>query len=185
MKRTLRVITAGACATSMAFALAGCTAQSGPESPSQSTSYESSQQSEEGSLSMNSQPNEVSGAGGSSQGAREEESSYSFDPSANENQDVYGPPRAFDPSDNYVEVLYGPPEIFESSDDSASSLDDELMDFDPSDNNMAVLYGPPDLIFRSRDADDLPEGDEGGFSDDANADDASASETNASDETNA
>ena len=35
-----------------------------------------------------------------------------FDPSVNQNVDVYGPP-AFDPENNIPEEVYGPPDMFE------------------------------------------------------------------------
>ena len=116
---------------------------------------------------------EASGGGANSQSVTGEESTFSFDPSGNENEDVYGPPGVFDPSYNNVEVLYGPPEIFESS-SGAVSPDDEAEYFDPRDNNMAILYGPPGL-FDADDAQGWPDYD---FSDDGtSADDAAASET--------
>lgn len=52
-----------------------------------------------------------------------------FDPSINQNEDVYGPPiEDFDPSDNINEDVYGPP----------------LEDYDAIDNMEACVYGPPE-----------------------------------------
>ena len=58
-----------------------------------------------------------------------------YDPSYNQNDDVYGPPGPdiFNPDDNETPTVYGPPEWFDDDDD----------DFDPSINDSEPLYGPP------------------------------------------
>ena len=57
-----------------------------------------------------------------------------YDPSYNQNDDVYGPPGPdiFNPDDNETPTVYGPPEWFDDDDD-----------FDPSINDSEPLYGPP------------------------------------------
>ena len=57
----------------------------------------------------------------------------SYDPSLNEEADVYGPPpdeTDYDPSRNEVECVYGPPP-------------DET-DYNPSLNELEDVYGPPE-----------------------------------------
>ena len=58
-----------------------------------------------------------------------------FDPSYNQNNDVYGPPSPddFDPYNNEPQTEYGPPVWFDDDDD----------DFDPNINITEPMYGPP------------------------------------------
>ena len=58
-----------------------------------------------------------------------------YDPSYNQNDDVYGPPGPdiFNPDDNETPTVYGPPEWFDDDDD----------DFDPNINITEPMYGPP------------------------------------------
>ena len=58
-----------------------------------------------------------------------------YDPSYNQNNDVYGPPSFddFDPYNNEPQTEYGPPVWFEEDDD----------DFDPNINITEPMYGPP------------------------------------------
>lgn len=55
-----------------------------------------------------------------------------FDPSENQNEDVYGPPEWFG----------GEPDEPEESDDTAQS--EQRQEFDPSGNENACVYGPPE-----------------------------------------
>lgn len=58
-----------------------------------------------------------------------------FNPMANVEVCMYGPPQYFDPAENEEPEVYGPPEMFE----------DEKT-FKPSENRMVLLYGPPEII---------------------------------------
>ena len=69
----------------------------------------------------------------------------SFDPFANVNEDVYGPPPddSWTESENIPEPVYGPPEWFEG--DSAGQPESGPPEdgFDPAEMEPEDVYGPP------------------------------------------
>ena len=79
-----------------------------------------------------------------------------YDPSYNQNDDVYGPPGPdiFNPDDNETPNVYGPPEWFDDDDDFDPNINiTEPMygpppfdedDYDPNVNQNEDVYGPPD-----------------------------------------
>ena len=79
-----------------------------------------------------------------------------YDPSYNQNDDVYGPPGPdiFNPDDNETPTVYGPPEWFDDDDDFDPSINDseplygpppfDEDDYDPNVNQNEDVYGPPD-----------------------------------------
>ena len=79
-----------------------------------------------------------------------------YDPSYNQNDDVYGPPGPdiFNPDDNETPTVYGPPEWFDDDDDFDPNINiTEPMygpppfdedDYDPNVNQNEDVYGPPD-----------------------------------------
>ena len=79
-----------------------------------------------------------------------------YDPSYNQNDDVYGPPGPdiFNPDDNETPAVYGPPEWFDDNDDFDPNINvTEPMygpppfdedDYDPNVNQNEDVYGPPD-----------------------------------------
>ncbi len=92
-------------------------------------------------------------------GPEEEVPEITFDPSENDNPDVYGPPdmfdepeiEEFDPSENLNPLVYGPPEMFDNSDDAE---DDITGNIPPSSNTVSSTGGnaayqdAPELIYR-------------------------------------
>ncbi|MBR1750186.1 MAG: hypothetical protein IJ740_04755 [Ruminococcus sp.] len=59
-----------------------------------------------------------------------------FDPSENQNEDVYGPPEMFG--------LYGGDDDDPSSEEEPIDESDTKPEFDPSENENAAVYGPPE-----------------------------------------
>ena len=73
-----------------------------------------------------------------------------YDDSSSKN----APEDTFEPSDNQNEDVYGPPEYFDPSLSEDEPEVDEPDDFDPSMNEIPSVYGPPEMLLGDQSSDD-------------------------------
>ena len=75
-----------------------------------------------------------------------EQTEDAYNPSDNEPDNVYGPPKDFGPEDNMEEPVYGPPEDYNPGDNMEPDVYGPPDWFDPEENMEPDVYGPPEMF---------------------------------------